>query len=312
MCCLFGMVDYGNNFTGRQKALILSALGLECEARGTDATGVAYHSGGGLQVYKRPLPAHKLRLVFPNDAQTIMGHTRMTTQGSEKRNYNNHPFKGVAGGMPFALAHNGVLHNDVTLRRSLKLPQTNIETDSFVCVQLLERFGGVGFDSLRYMAEQVEGSFTFTVLDSRDNLYFVKGDNPLCLVHFPRLGLYLYASTEEILSRTLKKLHLPLGKPVRVEASCGDILCIDAHGAITADHFDASRLFQYYRYAMYCPSRSYAHVTQRTSDEANSAYLDELKSVAGAFGYSPDDIDYLAAQGIGPDEIEEMLYYGEM
>ena len=48
------------------------------------------------------------------------------------------------------------------------------------------------------MAEEVEGSFCFTVLDRKDNLYFVKGDNPLCLYHYPELGLYLYASTEEI------------------------------------------------------------------------------------------------------------------
>ena len=63
----------------------------------------------------------------------------MTTQGSEEKNYNNHPFLGQAGGRQFALAHNGVLHNDLMLRRSLKLPHTKIETDSYVAVQLIER-----------------------------------------------------------------------------------------------------------------------------------------------------------------------------
>ena len=53
------------------------------------------------------------------------------------------------------------------------------------------------------MAEQVEGSFTFTVLDERENLYFVKGDNPLCLYYYPRSRVYLYASTEAILNRAL-------------------------------------------------------------------------------------------------------------
>lgn len=37
------------------------------------------------------------------------------------------------------------------------------------------------------MAEQVMGTFVFTILDKEDNLYFVKGDNPL-LVPLPQVG----------------------------------------------------------------------------------------------------------------------------
>lgn len=203
MCCLFGMIDYRGSFTGRQKTRLLSTLAAECEARGTDAAGVAYCAGGSLRVYKRPVPAHALRFRIPDHVPVVLGHTRMTTQGSQKKNYNNHPFLGTAGGRRFALAHNGVLYNDHLLRRSLSLPTTKIETDSYIAVQLIERQKALDFSSLKYMAEQVEGSFTFTLLDEGNNWYLVKGDNPLCLYHFPRLGVYLYASTEEILCRAL-------------------------------------------------------------------------------------------------------------
>ena len=64
-------------------------------------------------------------------------------------------------------------------------PKTRIETDSYIGVQLIEQKGTLDFSSLRYMAEQVEGSFTFTVLDAEDSLYIVKGDNPFCLYYFP-------------------------------------------------------------------------------------------------------------------------------
>ncbi|UQT46789.1 hypothetical protein M5E87_16235 [Flavonifractor plautii] len=37
------------------------------------------------------------------------------------------------------MAHNGVLHNDGYLRRSLSLPKTKIETDSYIAVQLIEQ-----------------------------------------------------------------------------------------------------------------------------------------------------------------------------
>lgn len=145
----------------------------------------------------------------------------MTTQGCEKHNHNNHPFSGRAGGVPFALAHNGILHNDHELRRQRKLPSTKIETDSYVAVQLIERSGELSFASLKQMAEAVEGTFTFTVTDNTDNLYIVKGNNPLCLYHWPKLGLYLYASTEDILKRALQGIRLKLGKPQEVNIDSG-------------------------------------------------------------------------------------------
>lgn len=308
MCCLFGLIDYGNNFKSRQKAHILSVLARECEARGIDATGIAYRSGKRLHVYKRPLPAHKLNFILPADVRSIMGHTRMATQGSEKKNYNNHPFLGMAGGISLALAHNGMLRNDLTLRRELRLPRTKVETDSYVAVQLIERERMVNFESLRRMAEQVEGSFTFTVLDQWDNFYFVKGDNPLCLVHFPKTGVYLYASTEEILDRAMKKLRLPLDNPIQVEVCCGDILRINPQGQIAGERFDTTSIMQNWYYSTYL----WPTAPKAKPKDANAEYEDELRSIAGAFGYAPQMIDKLVAQGFTTDEIEEALYSGEI
>lgn len=305
MCCLFGIIDYRDNFSGRQKSRFLQILANQCEARGTDATGIAYLEHGHLRIYKRPLPAHKLRFFLPSSARVIMGHTRMTTQGSEMRNYNNHPFQGSAGGCRFALAHNGVLYNDHDLRQGLQLPATNIETDSYVAVQLIERKRALSLDSLEYMAEQVEGSFMFTVLGEDGSLYFVKGDNPMCLLHFPKSGFYLYASTEEILGRALKKMRLCCERPVRVELGCGDILKIDPQGRQSKGKFDPAVL-----YGWGLPY-SYSRAACAALSEEYSSYLEELKSVAGAFGYSPEAIERLYRCGMPPEEIEEFLYCGE-
>ena len=190
MCCLFGMLDYGGNFTGRQRTVLLSILAAECEARGTDASGVAYNSGGSLHVYKRPVPARKLRFRIPSDAPAIMGHTRMATQGSEKKNYNNHPFLGMAGNMPFALAHNGVLYNDLTLRKHQKLPKTKIETDSYIAVQLLEKRKALDLASLKAMAEKVEGSFYIYGAGRQGHSFVCEGGQPTLPYPFPQ-GRYL-------------------------------------------------------------------------------------------------------------------------
>ncbi len=87
MCCLFGILDYKNRLSLRQKTRLLTELAVSAEDRGTDATGIAYISRNRLHIYKRPLPAHNMRFVLPGDANIVMGHTRMTTQGNAKFNY---------------------------------------------------------------------------------------------------------------------------------------------------------------------------------------------------------------------------------
>lgn len=83
MCCLFGLIDYGHSLSKGERNRILTILSTACEVRGTDATGIAYHSRGQLHIYKRPRPAHAMHWRIPGDAWVVMGHTRMTTQGSE-------------------------------------------------------------------------------------------------------------------------------------------------------------------------------------------------------------------------------------
>lgn len=303
MCCLFGIHDYGHKLTRKQKNRILSVLSVACEERGTDATGIAYNADGNLRIYKRPWPAHWMRFSVPDSANVISGHTRMTTQGNQCRNFNNHPFLGKTGNTAFALAHNGVLRNDISLRKNLKLPATRVETDSYIAVQLIESAKDLSFASLSYMAEKLEGSFTFTVLSEKDELYFVKGDNPMCIYHYPERGLYLYASTEEILNKALRKLPFSLGTPIRVHIFSGDILCIDAHGNQSRGSFDDSKLHIGFG-SCYRNWFDYPPVSRESS------YLEDLKSVAAYCGLFPEDIDALLADGFTTDEIEEMLYCG--
>lgn len=286
MCCLFGILDYKSGLSDRQKRQILSILSIACEARGTDASGIAYRSGNQLCIYKRPLPAHLLRFRVPAETGYIMGHTRMTTQGSEQRNCNNHPFSGRAGGVSFALAHNGVLYNDKELRRSEKLPVTDIETDSYVAVQLIERYDEVGFAALRFMAEQVRGSFTFTILDSRNTFYVVKGSNPFCLYHWRKRGLYLYASTEGILRNALKQLPFSLERPERIFLEEGDLLRIDSEGRRGMEFFQPQSPFS--------QRQDYADIWE------------------GSYGWTPEEVDWLIREGVTQEEIDAYFYCGEV
>ena len=311
MCCLFGMIDYKDSLSRRQKTKMVLALAEASEARGTDAAGIAYNTGGTLHIDKRPGPAHTIHFTVPGDAKVIMGHTRMTTQGSALKRQNNHPFAGRARREGFALAHNGVLYNDRILRRIHDLPQTSIETDSYIAVQLIEKQGALNFDSLRFMAEEVEGSFCFTVLDRKDNLYFVKGDNPLCLYHYPELGLYLYASTEEILRNAIGKMRLA-GTPESVTLHCGDILKINAQGEQMQTTFSTEQFFCTWSPYFWPQSAMPVPARAKTLDDPETAYLAELRTIANWYGYDNTVVDTWVADGFSTDEIEEFLYCGEL
>lgn len=52
------------------------------------------------------------------------------------------------------------------------------------------------------------GHFVFTILDKNNTLYFVKGNNSLYLIHFERLGLYIYASTKSIMDNAIKTVGI--------------------------------------------------------------------------------------------------------
>ena len=310
MCCLFGLMDRSHHFSGKERSVMLNHLARASEARGTDATGIAYNSRKRMRVYKRPMAAHRLRLKVPEDAVTVIGHTRLTTQGSARFNENNHPWRCQISTGPFALAHNGVLYNDTALRRELALPTPKIQTDSYIAVQIIEQQRTLSFDSLKTMAEQAEGSFAFSVLDHRDRIYLVKGDNPLCLYYFPSCDLYLYASTQAILNDALTEMPFRLGKAQEIRLTCGDILLLSPDAEPEKQTFDTRNLDLPY-WGHFRSSYSYFWPTPEPtySDyEEQADYMENLKTAAGAYGYTPDDIDYLLSHGYSPEDVEDMLY----
>lgn len=156
------------------------------------------------------------------------------------------------------------------------------------------------------MAEQVEGSFSFTVLGERDQLYFAKGDNPLCICHFLQARLYLYASTEAILADALMQVPYPLGEMEKIHLDGGELLML------TPDGKQKRSTFQY-EDPMFPGGFGYwGWPYRRSRNRGRNSYIAALKTVAGAYGCSSEQIDCLLKEGFEPEEIEEYLYCGEV
>lgn len=297
MCALFGWLDYKHIVPYKVLKKLTQALANAAEERGTDAAGISYIRDGQVVIYKRPKPAHKIHFNAPDGTTAIMGHTRLTTQGNQKFNQNNHPFYGYAD-KEFSFAHNGVLYNDIKLRKTKNLPATHIETDSYVAVQLIEQQRKLDFNSLKNMAESVCGNFTFTVLDEDNSLYIIKGNNPMCLLHFEALGIYVYASTESIMKNALRKVNMLSFPYTKIETAHGDILKIDSNGIITSSKFEVKEDFRYASFMRYY-------------DDWEDGYYNQheqlLLEMCNCYGISEEDVIMLLDYGYSADEIEDML-----
>lgn len=303
MCALFGFLDYGKQTSHKTLQKLVQLLAHASEVRGTHASGISYIQNNELKIYKRPKPAHKMHFRIPDNTTALMGHTRFTTQGDQKKNCNNHPFRGYAD-MPFALAHNGVLYNDDSLRREKNLPATDIETDSYIAVQLIESQRKLSFESLRYAAEAVRGYFTFTLLDMQNRLYFVKGESPLYLLHFPASGLYVYASTKEIMEDALRRMHLQWQKHTVIDVREGEILCIDSCGSITRDCYTVQK--DSYGFSYRYPQSYYPWEDTSHSPRLHAEYH-LLADLCGYYGVTPEEVQYLFDMGYTYDEVEVFL-----
>lgn len=301
MCGIFGFIGYGDR---EEKGIIdlndlTYSLAVESSVRGTDATGIAYVKNRRISISKQAKPAYQMKFKLPKNVSTVIGHTRHTTQGDEKHNQNNHPFYGRAGRTNFALTHNGILYNDSFLRKKYNLPVNNIETDSYVAVQLIEKKHKLNKESLTFMAEEVSGSFTFALLDDKETLYIVKGSSPVSILHFPKEKLYVYASTEEILWKALVDSDLfrriKSGEYEVLDISDGEILQIHKNGIIERSIFTL-------RYGYGLGMNMYRYNSLSYSDE-EAAEIDEIKSYASAHGYTSEEVDYLLSCGCTVDDL---------
>ena len=261
MCALYGFINYGKILNKKELKKLVRNLSISSELRGTDASGVAYVRNGKVVIYKKPQPSHEVNFYFPSDITLLTGHTRMATHGDARNNYNNHPFVGHTAEGDFALCHNGVLFN---------------------------------------YEEIVNGSFVFTVLTSEEKLYISRWDNPICILHFPKLGIYVYTSTKEIMQMALRGTIFEKQPFETIEVTEGEMISIDKNGIIERSRFvsEYDGFFGYY--GMYGGFRE--------RDDYDS-YLCEYGSM---FGVSEEEIMMLYDMGYDDEEIELMMMDHDM
>ena len=149
------------------------------------------------------------------------------------------------------------------------------------------------------------GSYTFSILDADNNLWLVKGSNPLHLIHFPDLQLYVYASTQEIMNKALKTVRLKKFRYTVIESHEGDILLIDCCGNIQRSKFTPKE-DDWHGFRCFS-SGLYGWDSIAPADDPLDDSYAALIELCGYFGVDEDDVMYLFEMGYSLAEIEEMI-----
>jgi asparagine synthetase B (glutamine-hydrolysing) len=191
---------------------LVDSLFLLSESRGREAAGIAVDSGEkGILIHKEPLPASRMirtqryaelfeAIGRPAGAVTIIGHSRLVTNGNQLANDNNQPV--VANGL--VGIHNGIVVNDASLWQRHPGSRRASEVDTEVILALLSSYGeqlGLEGAARRTFAE-IEGSASVAVF-VRDQLLLATNTGSLYVWTASDGGELLFASEKHILDELL-------------------------------------------------------------------------------------------------------------
>ena len=198
MCGIMGFYSFGNTVPDKEKITNMFSL---LESRGRDASGFAFIRDNNLIVHKDAIKSSEFvktnewkELTLPS---SMILHTRMKTQGSEKNNANNHPLFSKNG---IAIVHNGIIYNDKEIFGK-KERDAEVDSESILHLLSIKTKG----DKIKRLFDKVEGSFAVAVLDRNDpdRLLLIKKDNPIDLYYDERSDILYFCSEREIMQEAL-------------------------------------------------------------------------------------------------------------
>jgi asparagine synthetase B (glutamine-hydrolysing) len=149
MCGIFGLID--NNRKKRDEfSKDIEKLFKLSETRGKEAAGVAIETKSIIDVYKDSIPASEMiksnrykRFISDNidrlDEEypsTLIGHTRLVTNGLQTIEANNQPIK--KNGM--VVVHNGIITNEAEIWRENETLEKQSEVDSELFPTLIDKY----------------------------------------------------------------------------------------------------------------------------------------------------------------------------
>jgi glucosamine--fructose-6-phosphate aminotransferase (isomerizing) len=179
MCGIIG-------YTGKRDAISVVLEGLKrLEYRGYDSAGIAFFSGGTIEIKRRKGKVKELLDLFASDkpmSHTAIGHTRWATHGKPSEE-NAHPHRSDG----IVIAHNGIIENYMELKKSLLDEGYTFtsDTDTEVLCHLIHKCSRDYplEEAVRLALKDVKGAYAIVAINEKEEgkVVGVRKDSPLCV-----------------------------------------------------------------------------------------------------------------------------------
>ena len=222
MCGIFGMVVTQSAGISRENlSTYTKELFLLSESRGKEAAGIAIGSQEEINVYKKAMPASEMvrtkeyQSLFKNLKEseggalindvTIIGHSRLVTNGIEAIQSNNQPVVKTN----FVAVHNGIIVNDASIWAKYPLITRQYQVDTEIFPSLIGYFVESSLtleDAYRKVFQEIEGTASLAMLsDNSDDLILATNNGSLYLISNPNCGWAFFASERHILTQFMTR-----------------------------------------------------------------------------------------------------------
>lgn len=209
MCGIFG---FSGNFNSTiEETKVLKDLFLLSETRGKEACGMAIDNSKEISYIKTPITASEfikkerfneiLKNELSDNSNTVIGHSRLVTNGYEQDNDNNQPV--VKNGI--VTIHNGIIVNQNQLWDSIGRESKTSELDTELIPTLINNHLNKGctiIESIKKLYQQIEGIANIAMLfDNKKELLLATNNGSLYYVINENKSLFIFASEKYILTK---------------------------------------------------------------------------------------------------------------
>ncbi len=229
MCGIFGILAKNHSNVNTLKKITNNLFQLS-ESRGSEAAGVAISFYKQTYLLKQPnkgtiltksIAYRQIWSDIPNNYPiTIIGHSRLATNGQQFDNHNNQPVSGTTS----LIVHNGIILNDHNLWRKYRNLQQQFAVDSEIIVSLYDFYRKKYSPELavKKIFEEIQGEASIAILETKMP-YLVLATNTGSLYYARNEGMFMFASEKFILGQII------IQKEQIQQIKAGDNLIINTH-----------------------------------------------------------------------------------
>lgn len=224
MCGIFGYNSVRP--IGNKTKDIVDQLFLLSESRGKEASGCVLNDGNKINYFKAPIPASELikssiykkefsKFLNSNENyRSVIGHSRLVTNGSEDNSQNNQPVVKDE----LILIHNGIVVNYEQLWEEVS-NESIPELDTEVIPELIYHYKKDSnyLDSVVKTMNAIKGMTSIALMNSTSNdLVLATNNGSIYYVFNDDVSEFIFASEKLFLTKLIEKLSLSSFKPSNI------------------------------------------------------------------------------------------------